>query len=423
MRVLVLAYACEPSGGGEPEVGWRWAQSISRQGHEVTVITRSNNRDSIEGALRLPGHGDVRYEYVDLPAPVRRLKRRLGQVGVLGYSWMWQFSAAARAWRLRSQEKFDVYHHVTFCNDSLFSGLALAVPGDAQFLWGPVGGASHQWPNEFERPGDRRALWFERTRSFMQSALSRVDPFLWRTRSRADLILPYTVEAVEGLPERYRQKSVPTYHIGIDASAVASSPSHSGPSTEANSLLVATGGRLVAWKGFDVVIEAIARARSLGVPVRLVVFGSGPFRAYLDSLVTRLDVGSFVDFLGRVPAHEDVLDTVRNADLFAQPTLRDGPPVALLEAMSVGTAVLCYRQGASGELVSEDCGFLIDRTDREDAVTQIVHVLQEIAGDRELIRIAAQNALERVRDSWTWDALDERVAHIYGRIESVSVEK
>jgi short-subunit dehydrogenase len=44
MRILLSAYACEPGRGSEPGVGWHWATELARLGHEVAVITRSNNR-------------------------------------------------------------------------------------------------------------------------------------------------------------------------------------------------------------------------------------------------------------------------------------------------------------------------------------------------------------------------------------------
>ena len=43
MRILVLAYACEPGTGSEPGTGWMWSRMLARFG-DTTVVTRSNNR-------------------------------------------------------------------------------------------------------------------------------------------------------------------------------------------------------------------------------------------------------------------------------------------------------------------------------------------------------------------------------------------
>ena len=50
LKVLASAYACEPEKGSEPGAGWNWVKQIARF-HEVWVITRANNRLSIDQAL------------------------------------------------------------------------------------------------------------------------------------------------------------------------------------------------------------------------------------------------------------------------------------------------------------------------------------------------------------------------------------
>ncbi len=50
LKVLISAYACEPNKGSEPEVGWQWALQMAKY-HEVTVLTRTNNRAGIEREL------------------------------------------------------------------------------------------------------------------------------------------------------------------------------------------------------------------------------------------------------------------------------------------------------------------------------------------------------------------------------------
>ncbi len=59
MKVLVSAYACEPGKGSEPGAGWNWVVAAARQ-HELCVLTRANNRESIEAALE---HRDQAIDY------------------------------------------------------------------------------------------------------------------------------------------------------------------------------------------------------------------------------------------------------------------------------------------------------------------------------------------------------------------------
>ena len=52
LKILLSAYACEPNKGSEPEVGWKWATTLCRLGHEVHVVTKSNNKQNIEQYLK-----------------------------------------------------------------------------------------------------------------------------------------------------------------------------------------------------------------------------------------------------------------------------------------------------------------------------------------------------------------------------------
>ena len=46
--ILISAYSCEPDRGSESEVGWNWTINLSDLGHEVYVITRTNQKNKID---------------------------------------------------------------------------------------------------------------------------------------------------------------------------------------------------------------------------------------------------------------------------------------------------------------------------------------------------------------------------------------
>src|SRR5215216_552110 len=113
LKVLISAYACEPNTGSEPEVGWQWALQMARY-HDVTVLTRRNNRGAIEaevaaiaGAQAVP-----RFVYHDRNPLLLDMKQRAKAIKV--YYLLWQRSARDVAARLHEIQEFDVMHHVTF---------------------------------------------------------------------------------------------------------------------------------------------------------------------------------------------------------------------------------------------------------------------------------------------------------------------
>src|SRR5262252_2404814 len=92
LKVLMSAYACEPGKGSEPEVGWQWALQMARF-HEVTVLTRANNRVLIDPELeRLKGKQPLpNFVYHDRGRVVLEFKRRFKAHKT--YYLLWQRSA------------------------------------------------------------------------------------------------------------------------------------------------------------------------------------------------------------------------------------------------------------------------------------------------------------------------------------------
>src|SRR5882672_7955107 len=106
LRVLISAYACEPNKGSEPEVGWQWALQMARF-HEVTVLTRANNRPGIEQAVQpLRGQQPVpQFIYHDLSPFLQKLKRYSRTIKL--YYLLWQKSARELIQRLHEVQRFD----------------------------------------------------------------------------------------------------------------------------------------------------------------------------------------------------------------------------------------------------------------------------------------------------------------------------
>src|SRR5712692_9010733 len=141
LRVLACAYACYGESGaklsgGEAVLGWSLVRQLGRF-HEVWVLTHSENRPSIEAALRQEPLPSVRFHYLDLPDWLRPLQRLPG--GIQLYAYLWQLRAYLAARALHRRHGFDVFHHITYANDWMasFIGALLPIP----FIRGPGGGA------------------------------------------------------------------------------------------------------------------------------------------------------------------------------------------------------------------------------------------------------------------------------------------
>jgi glycosyltransferase involved in cell wall biosynthesis len=414
MKVLVGAYACEPDTGSEPGVGWNWAVQAAVHGHDVHVITRSNNREAIERRMLDEPVAGLTFHYHDLPAPLVRWKRRGGYYGLLVYYYLWQLGAWRLARRLHATHRFDLAHHVTFVNDWMPSGVGWI---GAPFVWGPVGGSTNVVPPDLRELVPRHARRYERVRRSMQLVLRSADPLVELTRRRAGVILTFTREALDGIPPRHRSKARPVVHIGVsehDAPEPGPPEPDAVPGPEVDGLTIASGGRLVHWKGFDLLVEAFAaHRRAGGERSRLVITGDGPFRRHLERRIRALGLDGSVELLGMLPARADVYAVVAACDLYALPTLRDGPPVAILEAMLAGRPILCLDRGATAEMVPAEAGFKVAVHEREQVVRDLAAAMGWANDHRSELRRMGRFAREHALERHDWRRIGDTIDGVY----------
>jgi glycosyltransferase involved in cell wall biosynthesis len=114
-------------------------------------------------------------------------------------------------------------------------------------------------------------------------------------------------------------------------------------------LRLATIASLTAKKGHDVLLRALALLAGRGLGVSAMFAGDGPERARLEMVAADLKLGGSVHFLGAVSNPADVLAA---ADVFVLPSLVEGLPLALLEAMRAGKPVVATSVGGVPEAVS-----------------------------------------------------------------------
>jgi len=119
---------------------------------------------------------------------------------------------------------------------------------------------------------------------------------------------------------------------------------------------VASLGRMVEKKGFDVLIEAIALLRQRGVAVELVVAGDGPLLSNMKQLAKNRCGIKGISFVGSMHHHE-VAAWMQQHDAFVLACKQDsqgdmdGIPVVLMEAMSQGVPVVSTRLSGIPELI------------------------------------------------------------------------
>ncbi|MCF6431198.1 glycosyltransferase family 4 protein [Leisingera sp. MMG026] len=397
MRVLILAYACEPGKGGEGEIGWALANRLAGA-HQVWVLTRSNNHPALAAANRNP---DLKLLYYDLPRLFTALKGR-GKKNFLLYYYLWQLGSAAAIRRFDRQYGFDVIHHLTGGMDWMPSGAAFQ---KKPFVWGPVG--SENTHPLIRRQMPWRARLKDTTRSALRFCLRNLDPAVRRTRARADVILSHTPG---NFPAGLQNKVVPFVQTGIEPAprmALRKSKPQRG-----RVIRIIYAGEFVDWKGALLAVRAFAAFHAAYPQSRLTMVGAGNQETAIRKVITRNGLDAAVTLTGKLPM-ETLLGELNRADVFLYPSYHHGLATILLQAMLTGLPTVCLEGDAIGRAVGQEAGITLPPPHSGDAARVLAQALLTLAGDEDLRQLKAKVAMDLALNRYNYDAITARHSDVY----------
>ncbi len=158
-----------------------------------------------------------------------------------------------------------------------------------------------------------------------------------------------------------------------------------------------TVSRLAQKKNLERFLRAFSHVHSAYPNAGLVIVGDGELRERLETFVASKGLASSVTFLN---FREDIPTLLKTADIYAIPSLREGLPRSLIEAMAVGKPVLASRINGHEEVVSDpEHGRLVDASDVDDIAAAIEYFMrlsdQELETQGQTAREHAHNDLHR----------------------------
>jgi glycosyltransferase involved in cell wall biosynthesis len=152
--------------------------------------------------------------------------------------------------------------------------------------------------------------------------------------------------------------------------------------------LVLAAGRLAAQKGFGTLLEAAARWRDLKPEPLLVIAGEGPLAGELKAQAAGLGLDA------RFPGHRDDVPALFGAAaVFVLPSVWEGQPLILQEALRAGVPVVATRVGGTPELTGEDAAVLVPPGDPARLADAVRAVLTDEVLAARLRKAAAARAL------------------------------
>lgn len=175
-----------------------------------------------------------------------------------------------------------------------------------------------------------------------------------------------------------------------------------------SSFLFGTIGRLVPTKGYEYLVRAFAKVKQEIPNAFLVFIGDGRLQAKLEKEAAEINLTNSIRFLGR---REDVPRLLRAMDCFVLPSIAEGLPYVILEAMAAGVPCIASAVGGIPEVITNNkTGFLVPAKDEKTLAETMITVAKK---PQEQITDIVNKAKELVRTSYTYEEIRKKLEYLY----------
>ena len=155
-------------------------------------------------------------------------------------------------------------------------------------------------------------------------------------------------------------------------------------------ILLTSVGELSKRKNHQVVIKAIAKMNNSSI--HYAIAGEGPLFSYLTELSQKLGIENQVHFLGY---RTDIYQIYKASDIALLPSLQEGLPVALMEAMAIGLPVVCSKIRGNVDLIEDGKGGFVFSCYDVDGFVRVVKHLVWDARKRFVLGLYNKESIER----------------------------
>lgn len=369
MKILIVSHEYPPIGGGGANACFFLSREFSRMGNEVTVVTA---------------------QYEDLPKTeitadnvwIHRVKCKRTNKEKSNFYEMFTF--LSNAWKfadkLCAENQFDkclVFFGIPNGPIALHLKYKYNLPYIVRFGGGDIPGAQKRF-------------------KYIYMVLSPIIRRIWK---EADALIANS----EGLKKRalcFEDKyKVSIIENGVDNKFFA--PEKRAQNEEIQILFVS---RLIEGKGLQFIIPHLNEIQEKVYSncqrhIKLIIVGDGPYRNELERLMQTTGTQKLVSFEGRKDKQQ-VKRYYQKSDVFILPSLSEGMPNVVLEAMASGLPVLMTPCEGSKELITNN-GII---SSLDDFPVNIV----KVCSDEKLRQYMGQNALHNIEQNFQWESIGQR---------------
>ena len=269
------------------------------------------------------------------------------------------------------------------------------------FILGPVNGGLG-WPPGFYAELRREREWLTYARKVHTTL-----PYYRSTYRKSAAILAGFQHTIDKLPAEARPRIFTCSDVGYEERP--DDDNFERPASDSMTVLFV--GRLVPYKCADVLVKAFAESQILRKH-RLVIIGEGPDRPLLNALIVENHLENCVELAGHLP-HDEVMQRMKQADVFAFPSIRELGAGVVIEAMGMALPCVLADYGSPGVYGGGGRGITVPLTDKPALIAGYIRALESLALDPQKRAQLGAAAQSYARTFHTWDAKARKIVEVY----------
>jgi 1,2-diacylglycerol 3-alpha-glucosyltransferase len=345
MRIAMFSDNFYPELSGISDSIMTTGRELARRGHEIAYYAPRYSKQDYQ-AMHLPDITNIGSRTSIFRLPSIRFKAGTGTAQAV----------VPLLTSLRSLKRFDPdiihFHHIF--------GAGLEAVMESRLLKKPLVETNHTPILEFASYSPIQARW-------LKDFLVHYDAWFY---NRANFVSSPTRLIFESM--KYTDQDIPQRAVSNPIDTERFQPAKDKEAAH-HPFTVLYAGRLATEKKIDVVMRAVAKARTTISDIRLIIVGRGPDEGRLRSLARSLDIESAVAFPGFVP--EDHLPSYyAQSDLFAIMSTAETQSIVAMQALACAIPVIAANAWGFKEYIIPEVGFLIEPDDDAGVAEKIIYL-------------------------------------------------
>lgn len=409
LKILINAYACSPGMGSEPGMAWNWVMSLAKF-CELYIITEGEFREKIEAVLpALEQGGNMHFYYNPVSDEIRKMCWNQGDWRFYKYYRQWQWKTYLMANEICKKEKIDVLHQLNMIGFREPGYLwKLSQENGVPFVWGPIGGVK-QFPTTYLNGSGFKMQLFMRLKNFLNICQLKHNKRVGKALETAKLL-------ISSIPDSYRalKKYKGLESIVIPETGCFLTDDISTARFDQEKFHIMWVGKFDFRKQLPLALQAIALANN--PKLKLDVYGSGSMSQVEKAkyIAEELGISQQVVWHGN-QKNDIVMEAMRKAHLFFFTSVNEDTSTVVLEAVSNRLPIVCFDACGMSAVIDNAIGRKIALSNPSDSAHDFAHILNELEGDRELLKQMSENCKQRQMEL-SWEVKAKHVVDWYNKI-------